>query len=157
VATQVIVSWLLAVHTQFDARGLLPYTRVVRRSIAAFAALSLFTLQAQSLAFHVHAAGGSDQDNHHKHGPAIHTHGAADFDKKPHVETQDLEARAPAITVAVPAATVTAAIVVYMDMAEATASPSLQLSGDTRAIEVRSHGPPPVDHSSLRGPPDSII
>ena len=156
-AAYVIVSRLLAVYTPFDGRSLLPYTRAVFRSLAAFAALSLITLQAQSLAFHVHAVGDTYDDDQHNHGPAIHAHGGADFDEVLHVEAQDSQARGAVITIAVPAAIATIAIVVHIDFAETSTAPTLQLIGDARAIEVRSHGPPPAGHSFLRGPPNSIL
>jgi hypothetical protein len=47
------------------------------------------------------------------------------------------------------------AIVVVAEFAEALPTSALQLIGDARAIEVRSHGPPPARNSFLRGPPTS--
>jgi hypothetical protein len=127
----------------------------VRRSLAAFTALSLFALQAQSLAFHVHAVGDAHDDDH-THGPAIHAHGSVDFDNALHLEADDSQARGAVITIAVPAATASAAIVICIDFAEALTAPALQLIGGARAIEVRSHGPPPARPSSLRGPPQPV-
>jgi hypothetical protein len=115
--------------------------------------LSLFALQAQSLAFHVHAV-SEHHDEDHQHGPAIHHHD--DFEDALHVDERDASTGGATITVAVPAATVSALVVVDAELGEAVHRPDLQLIGDARTIEVRSHGPPQSRTASLRGPPTSI-
>ncbi len=133
------------------------YTRAVRRGLAVLIALSLCSLQVQALAFHVHAVPNDTDDRDHQHGPAIHEHGDGYFDREPHVEAEDSTAHGAVITVAVPVANAPAAIGVYAEFAETLLTPELQLLGDARAIDVRSHGPPPPRNALLRGPPASIL
>jgi hypothetical protein len=117
--------------------------------------LSLGSLQVQALGFHVHAVPDHSDDLDHHHGPAIHHHG--DDDRAPHVDAEDSSARGDVSTIAVPVATSSAGIAVVAEFAEAIAAPGLQRIGDARAIEVRSHGPPPARNAFLRGPPTSAI
>jgi len=125
----------------------------VQRGVAVLIVLSLYSLQVQSLAFHVHAISDHAEDRAHQHGPAIHHHD--DFDSDLHVDEGELSPGGAVITMAVPAATASAAVAVYAEFAEAPQAPDLQLIGDTRAIDVRSHGPPPARNAFLRGPPHS--
>jgi hypothetical protein len=138
-----------------DAPKRVKYTRRVRRGLAALIVLSLCSLQVQALAFHVHAVSDHPEDRDHQHGPAIHHHG--DLDRAPHIDAEDVSAVGAVITIAVPAATGSDAIAVYAEFTEALPAPELQLIGDTRAIDVRSHGPPPPRNSFLRGPPTSAL
>jgi hypothetical protein len=126
----------------------------VRRCLAVFAALSLFALQAQSLAFHVHAVSDHDHDEDHQHGPAIHHHD--DVDSALHVDEPDPSTDGSVLTMAVPAATATSADVTFAEATESLHRPDLQLIGDARTIEVRSHGPPQRRTDSPRGPPTSL-
>ena len=125
----------------------------MRRGLAVLIVLSLYSLQVQSFAFHVHAISDHTEDRDHQHGAAIHHHD--DFDSDLHVDDGDLSAGGAVITMAVPAATASAAVVVYGEFTEAIQAPELQLIGDTRTIDVRSHGPPPARNAFLRGPPHS--
>jgi hypothetical protein len=125
----------------------------VRRCLAIFAAVSLFTLQAESLAFHVHAAPDAHHVDDHQHGPAIHHHD--DFDSARHIDEGELSPSGTVITVAVPVATASTLVIVHAVLAEALPIPELRLIGDARAIEMRSHSPPPLHNSLLRGPPSS--
>jgi hypothetical protein len=125
----------------------------VRRCLAIFAALSLFTLQAESLAFHVHGVADAHHVDDHHHGPAIHHH--SDFDSARHIDEGELLAGGAVITMAVPAATASTLVIVHAVLAEALPTPELRLIGDARAIEMRSHSPPPLHDSLLRGPPSS--
>jgi hypothetical protein len=126
----------------------------VRRGLAVLLALSLASLQVQALGFHVHAVPDHADDRDHHHGPAIHHHD--DDDSAPHVDAEDSSTRGDVITIAVPVAMSSAAIVVVAEFAQALSSSVLQLIGDARAIDVRSHGPPPARNSFLRGPPTSV-
>jgi hypothetical protein len=125
----------------------------VRRCLAIFAALSLFTLQAESLAFHVHGVPDAHHVDDHQHGPAIHHH--SDFDSSRHIDEGELSAGGTVITMAVPAATASTPAIVHAVLAERLPIPELRLIGDARAIEMRSHSPPPLRDSFLRGPPSS--
>ena len=136
-----------------DAAKGVQYTRAVRRCLAVLAALSLFILQAQSLAFHVHTAPDAHHDDDHRHGPAIHHHD--DFDSALHIDEGELSPRGTVITMAVPAATASTMVIVHAELVEALPGLELRLLGDARAIDVRSHGPPPASPSFLRGPPSS--
>ena len=127
----------------------------MRSFLAVGLALSISALQAQSLAFHVHAA-PDRATAEHRHGPAIHAH-EIDFDEELHVEPQDSKKGGSVITVAVPIATVTAAAVVDAEITQALGTTELQLSGDARAIDVRSHSPPPLLNPFLRGPPSILL
>ena len=130
----------------------------MRRGLAVLIVLSLASLQVQALGFHVHViADHSDDDDHH-HGPAIHHHEDDDHDgRAPHLDDEDSSTPGDVITIAVPVATPSAGIDVIAEFAEALPALGLQLIGDARAIEVRSHGPPPARNSFLRGPPTSAI
>ena len=127
----------------------------MRRGLAAFIVLSLCSLQGQARAFHVHAVSDHEEDRDHQHGPAIHHHD--DFDRALHADAGDVSAGGTVITIAVPVATGSAAVVVYAEFPDALPTPELRLVGDARAIDVRSHGPPPARNSLLRGPPSSAI
>jgi hypothetical protein len=126
----------------------------VRRGWAILIVLSLCSLQAQSLAFHVHAAADHAEERDHHHGPAIHHHD--DFEDALHVDERDPSTDGSVLTMAVPAATATSADVTYAEVTETLHRPDLQLIGDARTIEVRSHGPPQSRTASLRGPPTSL-
>jgi hypothetical protein len=125
----------------------------VRRGLAVLIVLTLYSLQVHSLAFHVHAVSDHAQAPAHRHGPAIHHHD--EFDSDLHVDEGEWSAGGAVITMAVPAATASAAVVVYAEFTEAPQAPELLLVGDTRTIDVRSHGPPPARNAFLRGPPTS--
>lgn len=127
----------------------------MRRLLAALAAVSLIALQAQSLAFHVHTVADAHHENeNHRHGPAIHHH---DVDRATHVDDGDASARGASVTIVVPVATESAEAVVSAEFTEALQAPELQLIGDARAVDVRSHGPPLDRDSFLRGPPPSAF
>jgi hypothetical protein len=143
--------------SRVDAPKRVKYTRAVRRGLAVLIALSLGSLQGQALAFHVHAVPDHPEERNHQHGPAIHNHGDGDFDRELRVEPEDATAHSTVITVAVPVATASASDVVCAEFAEALPAPGLQLIGDVRAIDVRSHGPPPARNAFLRGPPTSNL
>ena len=123
----------------------------MRSLVAAIVAVSVCSLQAHALAFHVHAISGHTEDASHQHGPAIHHHD--DFDSARHVDEEERPDAGPVITIGI-AATIAAAVSGAVGVvAEALPTPELQLIGDARAIDVRSHGPPHSRNSSLRGPP----
>lgn len=126
----------------------------MRRFLAALAVLSVFSLQAQALAFHVHAMSGDEHDDHDRHGPAIHDHGRHhDGERAPYL-TESHESGA-IITIAVPPAAMWAAEAQPADQTDALDAPALQCAGAVRAVDVRSHGPPDHQSSGLRGPPAS--
>ena len=125
----------------------------MRRGLAILIVLSLSSLQVQSLAFHVHAIADHAEDRQHQHGPAIHHHD--DFDSPLHVDEGELSTAGAVITIAIPAATASAAVVVCAELTQVPLPPELQLIGDARAIDVRSHGPPQARSAFLRGPPPS--
>jgi hypothetical protein len=143
--------------SRVDAPKRVKYTRAVRRGLAVLIVVSLYSLQVQSLAFHVHAISDNSEDRAHQHGPAIHNHGDGDFDRELHVEPRDATAQGTVITAAVPFATAAAGDVVCAEFTEALPVPGLQRIGDARAIDVRSHGPPPARNAFLRGPPTSNL
>ena len=116
---------------------------------------SVFFLQVQSLAFHVHASIDHTDRRSHQHGPAIHHH--EDFDSALHVDEPELSSRGKVITVAVPAATPASAVVVDAAITESPRAPELRLIGDARSIDVRSHSPPHSRSAFLRGPPASTL
>ena len=126
----------------------------MRRGLAVLVVLSLCSLQVQSLAFHVHGVPDHAEDREHQHGPAIHHHD--DFGSARHVDEGDLATGGAVITIAVPAAATSTIVVVHAEFAEALSVLELQLAGDARAVDVRSHGPPPPRNSFLRGPPTSL-
>ena len=126
----------------------------MRRGLAVLVVLSLWSLQVQSLAFHVHDVPDHADDPEHRHGPAIHQHG--DFDAELHVDEGDLSEAGAVITIAVPAAATSTTFIVHVEFAEALSVLELQLAGDARAVDARSHGPPPTRNSFLRGPPTII-
>jgi hypothetical protein len=126
----------------------------VRRGLAVLVVLSLCSLQVQSLAFHVHGVPDHAEDREHQHGPAIHHHD--EFDAARHVDEGELSEGGTVITIAVPAAATSTIVIVHAEFAEALSVLQLQLAGDARAVDVRSHGPPPNRHSFLRGPPASL-
>jgi len=124
----------------------------VRKGLAALVALSLFSLQAQSLAFHVHVVQDNDRDDDHRHAPAIHHH--ADFDNTRHIDEAD--PTADSLTLTVPVATPFSVERSLADSSAALLVPQPQRSDRTRAVDMRSHGPPVQRASSLRGPPTSL-
>lgn len=125
----------------------------MRRGLAVLIVLSLYSLQVHSLAFHVHAISDHAEDSDHRHGPAIHHHD--NFDSTLHVDEGELSPGGSVMTIAVPAATASSAVVVDTELTEAPHAPELQRVGDARSIEVRSHGPPHLRSAFLRGPPAS--
>ena len=126
----------------------------MRRHLAILIVLSLFSLQAQSLAFHVHATADHGEDRDHHHGPAIHYHD--DFDSARHVDKDDRETGSAIITMAVPTGTVSTTVIVYAELDEPIVVVELQPAGDAGVVEVRSHSPPTAESSCLRGPPTFI-
>ena len=135
----------------FDERRSVPYTRLVRRSLAAVAALSLFALQCQTFVFHVHSAAARVDGQRHSHGPAIHHHDHRG--SGPLALTSGPDTAGDVITLTVPAA---ASFAVALDGAEFGQVFSLHLpkmSARVFAIDVRSHSPPSIRRLFLRGPP----
>ena len=129
------------------------YTPDVRSVVAAIVAISVCSLQVHALAFHVHAVTEQLGTDRHTHGPAIHHHDySGDDGRTPHVDGGDVSA-GTVITVAIPVMTVCSPIDMHAEMTDALQVPSLQVIGEARAIEVRSHGPPAVPPPTLRGPP----
>jgi hypothetical protein len=126
----------------------------VRRGLVILIALALGALHVQSLAFHVHAASDRQEDRDHAHGTAIHHHEA--IDEALHLDEAESSAGSGVITIAVPAATTPSELLVSAEFTEAPRLPELQLLGDARTIDVRSHGPPQLPEAFLRGPPTSI-
>ena len=132
----------------------------MRSYLAAVIAGSVCSMQAQALAFHVHAAPEQPGADRHTHVPAIHHHEDDthhDEDQRRHVDADDWSAGGTVITIAVPVGTTTADMVMHAELAEALCAPELQLIGETRAIDVRSHGPPAPRNTLLRGPPTSVL
>ena len=68
-----------------------------------------------------------------------------------HVEAVDATT-GTVITIAVPAAPAVSALAVHAELTEDLRAPELQVIGDARAIEVRSHGPPPIRQFSPSRP-----
>ena len=130
------------------------YTATVRRGLAVLVVVSLCSIQVQSLAFHVHAVSDHSEDRDHHHGPAIHHHD--DIDSVRHVDEEERSTAGTVITIAVAAATTSVGFALVTMVAETLATPELQLIGDARTIDVRSHGPPKSRSDFLRGPPTSI-
>jgi hypothetical protein len=122
----------------------------VRLLVAAVIALSVCSLQAHALAFHVHAAAGRAHSEHH-HGPAIHHHD--DIDGAAHVDADESSERGSVITIGVPVALVTASAVSYAEPAQVFSAPELAVICVIRTIDVRSHSPPQSRTTFLRGPP----
>ena len=119
--------------------------------------MSVCSLQAHALAFHVHAAPDHSGMDRHSHAPAIHHHDHADdLDGTLHLEA-DEESEGAVITVVVPPMTARASIDGFLELADSLGAPLMQVIGEARAIEVRSHGPPPARDAALRGPPVSTL
>jgi hypothetical protein len=138
--------------TLFDERRSVPYTRFVRRSVAAVAALSVFALQCQTFAFHVHSVPDHVHGQRHRHGPAIHHHdhrssGPLALTSRPDTADDDV------ITVTVPAAASFAIAMADAEFGEVFSLHLPETSARVFAIDVRSHSPPPVRNFFLRGPP----
>lgn len=136
----------------FDGESLVPYTRTMRRSLAFLLAASLFALQGEALAFHVHAGPGR-AGTEHRHGPAIHHH--------QHDRSREVALRAGAdvpgrvIRITVPAAVPFQAPIPAAILADEL-SPRLMLRHTRRpTLEVRSHGPPADRLPCFRAPPPS--
>ena len=149
---------------RFDGHCRVPYTRFVRRSLAAIVALSLFALQGQALAFHVHETSSHADTHGHRHGPAIHHHGddAAGVrqsdgrSSSSPTLTGNSDSADDVVTITVPAATF-AIDVVDAESPEVFSLHVSQVSARVLAIEVRSHGPPAARSVFLRGPPSSNL
>jgi hypothetical protein len=127
----------------------------VRSYVAAVIAASICSLQAQALAFHVHAApeqrSGGDR---HTHAPAIHHH--HHDDQTGDIRLSDASGNVETITLAVPAATSFEAIALDALPAEVQPFQQPELIARMPAVELHSHGPPLAPHSFLRGPPSSV-
>jgi hypothetical protein len=126
----------------------------VRRGLALLVVLALCSLQVQSLAFHVHDVPDHAEGREYRHGPAIHYHD--DFDSLRHIDEEERSAAGTVITIAVAAATTSVGVALVAMVADEVPTPALQLIGDARTIDVRSHGPPHSRSEFLRGPPTSI-
>ena len=119
--------------------------------------MSVCSLQAHALAFHVHAVPDHSGMERHSHAPAIHHHGHSDdLDDTLHLEA-DEESEGAVITVVVPPITAWSSIDAFIELAASLEAPLMQVIGEARAIEVRSHGPPPARDAALRGPPSSTL
>lgn len=139
----------------FDERRLVPYTRLVRRSLAGLTALSLFALQCQTFAFHIHSVPGHMHGQRHSHGPAIHHHdhpGSGPLSLISRPNTSD-----DVITVAVPAAVSFAVAVAGTGFGDVFSLHVPEMSARVFAIDVRSHSPPLARSFFLRGPPSSNL
>ena len=134
----------------------------MRRYIAAVIAASVCSLQAHALAFHVHAADSGT--SHHTHAPAIHDHPDEysdhdEADRALHITSvaDAASGTGTVITVMVPACAACETIAVDTGIVTSLRTPELRIVGEARAIEVRSHGPPLIFDSPLRGPPTSLL
>ena len=133
----------------------------MRRSLAAVVALSLFALQGQALAFHVHTTPAHEDEHEHRHGPAIHHHDDDHHDggrsSSSPTLAENSDSADDVITITVPAATAFAGDVVDAESGEVSLLRVPQVSARVLAIEVRSHGPPAARSFFLRGPPSSNL
>jgi len=130
----------------------------VRQFLAALVALSVCSLQAQALAFHVHRGADHDADDRHAHGPAIHHHSQHHSESHHAVSAAEEEERTGGVvTLTVPAAVHLDVVPVHGPPAEiAPFEPTLELVQRMVAHDVRSHGPPSLLRPSYRGPPASL-
>jgi hypothetical protein len=146
---------------RFDGHCPVSYTRFVRRTLAAVLALSLFALQGQALAFHVHATPAHDDEHEHRHGPAIHHHDDDHHDEGRSSSSPTLaghsDSAGDVITITVPAATAFAVDVADAESRDVFSLHVPQVSARVLAIDVRSHGPPAARSFFLRGPPSSTL
>lgn len=126
----------------------------MRHGLAALVALSIVSLQGQSLAFHVHAFAGHDHAAH-RHAPAIHHHrDRDDANQTPHFT--DVDPSASTVTLIVPAAVALSASHLLAEVRSVLQLPELQASDRTRVADTRSHGPPARRAVLLRGPPATL-
>ena len=125
----------------------------MRRSLAVLVALSVFALQVQALAFHVHSVPAHDEEHEHHHGPAIHQHHQRASGQLPRLSESDSIGRV--ITITVPSATPFSIDLADAEVGEVLSLYLPEMSARVSAIDVRSHGPPQVQNSFLRGPPSS--
>jgi hypothetical protein len=129
----------------------------VRRYLAALVALSVCSLQAQALAFHVHRGADHDADDRHTHGPAIHHHSQHHSEAHYAVSAaEEEESTGGVVTLTVPAAVHLDAVPVCGPVEVASFEPTLELVQRMVAHDVRSHGPPSLLRPSYRGPPASL-
>jgi hypothetical protein len=130
----------------------------VHRLLTALIALSLVSLQAQSLAFHTHAVADEHADHdvnrHDHHGPELHHHSASDTDL--HVDEPDAATATAIVTVVVPAATVVTHLVLHIASAAAPFGSQRQDARRVLSVVTRSHDPPERSQLRFRGPPTSI-
>jgi hypothetical protein len=126
----------------------------VRRVLAALIALSVCSLQAQAMAFHVHRAPDHEREARHAHAPAIHHHDhhTADPDHPLTIEDDDESASVLTLTVA-PAAHVDSPPVAGAVDDVALLERVIVFVGHIDALDVRSHGPPALHRPFYRGPP----
>jgi hypothetical protein len=128
----------------------------VHRLLAALIALSLVSLQAQSLAFHTHAVADEhdarDADHHDHRGPELHQHVGSETDR--HVDEADVAS--DVVTVAVPAATVFTQLVLHIESAGVLIGAPREDAGRAPSVAARSHDPPAHSQPRFRGPPTSI-
>ena len=139
----------------FDEPRSVPYTRLVRRSLAAVAALSLFALQCQTFAFHVHSVPARVHGQRHSHGPAIHHHDQPGSHRPALVSKP--ETAGDVITITVPAGASFAIAIADVEFGEVFSLHLPEMSARVFAIDVRSHSPPPIRNFLLRGPPSSNL
>jgi hypothetical protein len=117
--------------------------------------LALFALQTQTFAFHVHSVPAYVHGQRHSHGPAIHQHDHYDLGHLALVSKTDTID--DVVTITVPAATPFATALAYAELGRVFSLHLPQMSARVFAIDVRSHSPPPVRNSFLRGPPSSNL
>ena len=125
----------------------------MRRSLAVVVALSVFALQSQALAFHVHSAPDHDDEHEHRHGPAIHDHHQRSSERLALISESNPAGKV--ITITVPSATPFSIDLADAEFGEVFTLPLPELSARVFAVDVRSHGPPPIQNCFLRGPPSS--
>ena len=127
---------------------------LVPRSVATLLALAIVAVQSATGAFHTHATTDGPVDEH-RHGPAIHHHGADEgAGRAPHVD--EPESTSPIITVAIPAATAPDSPAVVAVITAVVVSPALCCAGWTSTIAPQSHDPPSSARPLLRGPPNVL-
>lgn len=127
----------------------------MRRSLAVIVTLSVFALQGQALAFHVHSVPAHDEEHEHRHGPAIHDHHQRGSGQLPLISESDPVGRV--ITITVPSATPFSIDLADAEYGEVFSLLLPEMSARVFVVDVRSHGPPPVPTIFLRGPPSSNL
>ena len=127
----------------------------MRRSLAVVVALSVFALQGQALAFHVHSVPAHDDEHEHRHGPAIHHHYERGTGHLPLISESDPVGKV--ITITVPSATPFSIDLIDAQFGEVFSLHLPKIAARVLAIDVRSHSPPPVRNFFLRGPPSSNL